>query len=95
MKLNLSPVETETLLSWKKESGILFPSEENLATLLKGHQGGEIELSENQVVILSSWAEASVDGHFGRGAITNPVEASLLAKIKDLYSAISGNETAE
>jgi hypothetical protein len=94
MKITLSLKETETLLAWKKSSKVLLPNEEMLIAILKKHAGGGIELSDNQIVILSAWAESAVDGNFGSGAIANIEEKKIYDKIREAYTAISsdGNE---
>ncbi len=87
-QLELSPIERDTLISWRGDSAIALPNEEQLICNLRKHTGGVIALTDNQVVILSSWAEAEVDKNFGAGAITNIIEMSLLKKIKKAYSLI-------
>jgi len=87
--LTLSQLERDTLLSWKRSSKIILPNEQMLIELLQNHKGGELELTENQVVILSSWAESSVDGNFGSGSITNITEKQALEKINDAVSSMS------
>ena len=89
MVLTLSQLERDTLLSWKRSSKIILPNEQMLIELLQNHKGGELELTENQVVILSSWAESSVDGNFGSGSITNITEKQALEKINDAVSSMS------
>ncbi|OGJ85077.1 MAG: hypothetical protein A2268_16305 [Candidatus Raymondbacteria bacterium RifOxyA12_full_50_37] len=95
MKMNISSLERNTLLEWKGSSAVIFPEEEQLAALLKKHPGGAIDLNENQIIILSSWAESTVDKHFGAGAITNVVEGGLLKKITDLYEKLPAPDSAQ
>lgn len=81
MTIDLSVLERDTLLSWKPISKVLFPEEEVLGSRLGQHRGGAFGLNTSEAVILSSWAEESVDGHFGGGAIANITEKALLDKI--------------
>lgn len=102
MKIDISPVERDTLLAWadgtKSRAGrygdgnAVFPEEQELINAIKAHQRGPLEVSYNQIVILVSWAESNVDAHFGRGAIANPPEAMLLKKITDAFESVK--ETA-
>jgi hypothetical protein len=88
MKITLTKLEVNALMSWRSESESVLPNEKVLLDILKNHVDGEIELTENQLVILSSWAEGSVDKNFGSGAITNIVEKQILDKIKSAYASI-------
>jgi DNA-binding protein len=98
MKIEISPVERDTLLAWadgsKSRAGRYgdgnaeFPEEQGFIDAIRAHQGGLLEVSHNQIVILLAWAESNVDSHFGRGAITNPPEAMLLKKITGAFESV-------
>jgi hypothetical protein len=100
MKIEISAVERDTLLAWAEgtksranrygDGNALFPEEQQFTNVIKAHQAGPLEVSYNQIVILTSWAESNVDAHFGRGAITNPPEAMLLKKITDAFESVKG-----
>lgn len=91
MKMDISTLERDTLLSWRGTSKAILPEEDILATTLKNHQGGSIDISDTQIIILTSWAESTVDHNFGSGAITNITENILLSKIKERYSKLSSS----
>lgn len=92
MHIDITKSERDVLLHWYDttkgranrygDGNATFPDEARLADLLEAHNGGAFELGLNRILTLLSWAESAVDPNFGRGSITNPVEDSILAKIR-------------
>ena len=99
MKVTLTKIDRETLISWGPDSykeddsaKIQFPEEYALLKHIEKFDDGEIELNYNQLVLILSWAENRIDHDFGSGASTNYEEANLLKKIKNAFEILQKKE---